>query len=137
MVRRAYEQSMRKLSSSRPGIAALLPVVLVVAGGCGSSSAGGSSSAATAARGGSNGKVVKETIADYAFAPATLTVTAGTTVSWTNRDNTPHTATASNSSFDTGAIDPGQTRQVTFTKPGTYTFICSFHPFMHGTIIVK
>jgi plastocyanin len=135
VTRHAYQESMRKLHRDRRGIASILAAMSLLGVGCGSS--GPSSSSSASASGGGNGKVVKDTISNYTFAPATLTVTARTTIAWTNKDSTPHTATASSSSFDTGAIDSGQTKEVTLTKPGTYTFVCSFHPFMHGTIIVK
>jgi plastocyanin len=74
-------------------------------------------------------------IADFAFGPAEITIAVGGTVTWTNTDNQAHTATSSGN-FDTGAIDPGATASVTFDEPGTFTYICSFHPFMTGTITV-
>ena len=74
-------------------------------------------------------------IADFAFGPAEITIAAGGTVTWTNTDNQAHTATSSGN-FDTGAIDPDATASVTFDEPGTFTYICSFHPFMTGTITV-
>jgi plastocyanin len=74
-------------------------------------------------------------IADFAFGPAEITIAAGGTVTWTNTDNQAHTATSSGN-FDTGAIDPDATASVTFDEPGTYTYICSFHPFMTGTVTV-
>jgi hypothetical protein len=64
--------------------------------------------------------------------------TPGTTVAWTNKDATEHTATAdSGPSFDTGAIQQGQMRTITFTKPGTYAYHCGFHPFMTATVVVR
>jgi plastocyanin len=75
-------------------------------------------------------------IKGFAFNPATITVPAGTTVTWTNQDSAPHTATADDTSFDTGRLDPGKSGSVTFDKPGTYTYTCTFHPNMKGTIVV-
>ena len=69
------------------------------------------------------------------FGPAEITIAAGGTVTWTNTDNQAHTATSSGN-FDTGAIDPDATASVTFDETGTFTYICSFHPFMTGTITV-
>ena len=74
-------------------------------------------------------------IADFAFGPAEITIAAGGTVTWTNTDNQAHTATSSGN-FDTGSIGPDATASVTFDEPGTFTYICSFHPFMTGTITV-
>ncbi len=83
------------------------------------------------------GTTTAVTIQGYAFAPATLRVRSGTRVSFTNRDNDHHTATAMpGSGFDTGTLSQGQTRTVTLSKPGTYSYICEFHAFMHGTIVV-
>jgi len=74
-------------------------------------------------------------IADFAFGPAEITIAAGGTVTWTNTDNQAHTATSSGN-FDTGSIDPDGTASVTFDEPGTFTYICSFHPFMTATVTV-
>ena len=75
-------------------------------------------------------------VSDYAFEPAKLTVTAGTRVSFTNHDNTAHTATANSGAFGTGTIEPGKSRTVTLRRPGTYPYHCIFHAFMTGTITV-
>ena len=76
------------------------------------------------------------TIQDFAFDAPTLEITAGTTVTWTNNDSAPHTATADDGSFDTGAIDSGASASVTFDTPGTFTYVCAFHPNMTATIVV-
>lgn len=77
------------------------------------------------------------TIQGYAFAPAALRVRPGTRVRFINRDSSNHTATAmGGTSFDTGTLGQGQARTVTVSKPGTYSYICQFHAFMHGTIVV-
>jgi len=74
-------------------------------------------------------------IADFAFGPTDVTVAVGGTVTWTNTDDQAHTATSSGN-FDTGSIAAGASASVTFDEPGTFTYICSFHPFMTATITV-
>ncbi len=77
------------------------------------------------------------TIQNFQFAPATVTVPAGTTVTWTNRDDDTHTVTERNKRFSSKVLDPGQTFSYTFTTPGTYTYYCAIHPHMTATVIVK
>ena len=60
----------------------------------------------------------------------------GDTVTWTNTGTQPHTATAYSNSFNTGVLSHGQSASHTFTTPGTFTYFCQVHPFMHGTIVV-
>jgi plastocyanin len=76
------------------------------------------------------------TIVDFKFGPRATTVHAGDTITWTNDGPSPHSATANNGSFDTGILSRGQSGSHTFTTPGTYTYFCKVHPFMHGTIVV-
>jgi len=111
-------------------------LVIVLSGGSSGPSAG-TSPASTAISGGTSKKVTVD-ISMFAFHPATVTVAPGTTVAFHNLDTTEHTATSNDgTSFDTTAIQHGQTKMVTLTKPGTYGYHCAFHPFMTGTIIVK
>ncbi len=72
------------------------------------------------------------------FSPPTITVVVGVnnTVRWTNNDTAPHTVTASDHSFDSGNLNPGDTWTYTFNTPGTYTYVCTYHPWMKGTVIV-
>jgi LPXTG-motif cell wall-anchored protein len=77
------------------------------------------------------------TISDFQFAPASLTVNVGDTVTWTNNGPTPHSATSSSGVFDTGIMDAGQSGSHTFTEAGTFAYICTPHPNMHGTIVVQ
>jgi len=101
-------------------------------------SAPASSAASTApgtSTGGGGGNAV--TIQNFSFGPATLEVPVGTTVTWTNKDSTNHTATADDGSFDSKAISTGQTFTQTFTTAGTFTYHCSIHTTMTGTITVK
>jgi plastocyanin len=98
---------------------------------CGSSSSGGGPAPAA------NGHSV--VIKGFKFVPATLTVRVGTKVTFTQEDSTPHTVSGSgNSAFlNSAALNKGQSYTVTFSKAGTYHYICSIHPTMHGTVIVK
>jgi plastocyanin len=77
-----------------------------------------------------------DTISDFKFTPGTITIHVGDTVSWTNNGPTNHTATANDGSFNTGTLKKGQSASHTFTKAGTFAYICEIHPFMKGTIVV-
>jgi plastocyanin len=90
----------------------------------------------TPSRGVATGATAHLTIANYAFAPPSLTVRAGTTITVTNTDATAHTATARSGAFDTGTLEPGHTVRFTLHRPGVYTYYCQFHAFMTGTITV-
>jgi len=73
-----------------------------------------------------------------AFDPATLTVSVGTTVTWTNEDSVPHTITSdSGSEIGSPQLSTGQTYSHTFNTAGTYAYHCSIHTFMKGTVIVQ
>jgi plastocyanin len=76
-------------------------------------------------------------IKNDAFLPATLTITAGETVTFTNADDDAHTVTSTNGSFDSKGLDTNGQWRHTFAKPGTYAYFCQLHPFMKGTIVVK
>jgi plastocyanin len=78
------------------------------------------------------------TIKSFAFHPGTISISVGDTVSWTNQDSVSggHTATANDGSFNTGVLNQGQSASHTFTKAGTFAYICAIHPFMKGTIVV-
>lgn len=73
----------------------------------------------------------------FAFNPATLTVSVGTTVTWTNSDSTTHTITSDTGAFDSGNVPVGQTYTHTFGQAGTFSYHCSIHTNMKGTIIVQ
>ncbi len=72
----------------------------------------------------------------FAFKPETLTVRVGTRVTFTNHDQTAHTATALNGTFGTGSINPGKSATIVLKRAGTYSYHCLFHEFMTGTIKV-
>lgn len=75
-------------------------------------------------------------IVQFAFVAASLDVPAGTRITWTNDDPTPHTVTADGGTFDSKQLDPGATFAVLFDKPGTFTYHCDIHPTMVGTVVV-
>lgn len=77
------------------------------------------------------------TIKDFMFAPVTLTVKAGTLVTWVNRDDEPHTIFSDTGLFRSGALDTGGDFHFKFEQPGTYHYLCTIHPHMVGTIIVE
>ncbi|NJD77555.1 MAG: plastocyanin [Candidatus Methanoperedens sp.] len=82
-------------------------------------------------------QTVSVEIKDFKFNPATLNITRGTTVTWTQRDSAPHTVTAtSGESFDSGSLNQGQTYSYTFDRTGTFVYGCTIHPTMSGTIRV-
>jgi plastocyanin len=76
-------------------------------------------------------------IADSAFSPATMTISVGDTVTWTNADGRPHTVTSDGGAFDSGNLDEGQAFSFTFSEPGTYTYHCNYHGEMQATIVVE
>ena len=76
-------------------------------------------------------------IENFSFVPATLTVKAGTKVTWVNRDDVPHTATDTEKRFNSKALDTDDQFAFTFSEPGTYNYFCALHPKMTGQIIVK
>src|SRR4051812_33729111 len=75
-------------------------------------------------------------IKDFSFGPSSTTVQAGDTVTWVNNGPTDHTATASNGSFATGTLKKGQGGSLTCNSAGPFSYICSLHPFMKGTVVV-
>jgi plastocyanin len=80
--------------------------------------------------------VVPVTIDNFVFGPQKLTVKAGTTVTWTNRDDIPHTVAAIGK-FKSKVMDTDESYSFTFTTPGEYEYFCSLHPHMTGTIVVE
>lgn len=118
---------------------AILAVVVVLAGG-----------ALIAFYGGGYGPVPTDNqapvgtnqvnIQNLAYSPANITVNSGSTVTWTNNDSVDHTVTSQageNYSFDSGIISPDGTYQYTFDNVGTYSYYCTVHPYMTGTVIVQ
>lgn len=77
------------------------------------------------------------TIQSFKFNPQDLTINVGDTVSWTNKDTAAHTATASDKSFDSGKLDTDQSFSFTFSKAGSFSYVCAFHDRMTATIVVQ
>jgi plastocyanin len=75
-------------------------------------------------------------IDNFVFGPTALKVKAGTTVTWVNRDDIPHTVVADDKSFKSRVLDTDEQFSFTFTKPGEYGYFCSLHPHMTGKVIV-
>jgi len=150
------------LKRALPSVVVSLVAVVVLAG-CGKiansygtpgSSGGGGASTPMPTMPSGSGTVTPATgttvnIQNFAFTPQTLTVEAGTKVTWTNNDTTVHNVTSTNgpglnaattSLFSSGSLNGGQSFSYTFTKPGTYYYDCTIHASMatmHATVIVK
>jgi amicyanin len=76
-------------------------------------------------------------IDNFSFGPTELTVSAGTTVTWINRDDIPHTVVSTDKVFKSKVLDTDDKFSFTFSKPGTYPYFCSIHPKMTGKVIVQ
>ena len=76
-------------------------------------------------------------IENFAFSPASLTVAAGTRVTWVNRDTAPHTATDTDKRFNSGALDTGDEFSFVFKDKGDYAYYCALHPQMKGRVKIK
>src|SRR6185369_5083449 len=76
-------------------------------------------------------------IKDFAFSPSALTIAPGTTVTWVNEDETPHTIADNGKAFRSAALDTDERFSHIFTQPGEFTYYCTMHPMMVGKIIVK
>jgi plastocyanin len=150
-----------RIQAALPAMAMLLLIIL--AGGCGNAPGGTDKAAAPptqekqamhspSPRHGAqaehmptSAKAVPKPVAnqvvidDFAFNPPTLTVAAGTKVTWVNRDDVPHTATstAKPRAFHSGTLDTDDKFSHVFTQRGTYEYFCAVHPKMTGKVIVK
>ena len=107
------------------GVAGLLAAAIPAIG------AGGVATVAAATR------ATTVEIVNFAFAPKDLTVTAGTTVTWKNADDSPHRIADINGAYASAALDTEDSFSHTFAVPGVYKYFCSIHPYMKGTIAVK
>jgi len=77
------------------------------------------------------------TIKSFAFVPADITIAAGDSITFTNEDGAPHTATDDNGAFDTDRLNKGQAATLTFASAGAFSYFCKFHPNMKGTITIS
>jgi len=114
-------------------VGAVLIIVLTKDPSSGDSTSASAPSSSTPSAGGGD---VKINISDFKFKPDTVTVKAGSSITWVNEDSAPHTATAQDG-FDTGTLKKGDSKAVTVSKPGTFSYVCQFHAFMTGTVVVK
>ena len=80
---------------------------------------------------------VEVKVDNFSFGPATLTVAVGTTVTWTNRDDIPHTIVSTDKAFKSKVLDTDEKFSFTFSKAGTYPYFCSIHPKMTGSVVVQ
>ena len=80
---------------------------------------------------------VEVKIDNFTFAPQRLVVKAGTTITWINDDDIPHTVASSTKLFKSNALDTKDKFSFTFTTPGAYEYFCSLHPHMTGAIVVE
>jgi len=134
-------------------ILALAGLTLVGAAGCGDSDSDSTTTAETVTQAESGAGAVdtganapapsgdavraeKVAIADFAYDPDPVTIEEGGKVIWQNEDSVAHTATAEDGSFDTGSIAEGKIASEAFKQPGTYAYVCSIHPQMHGSVEV-
>jgi plastocyanin len=76
-------------------------------------------------------------VKNFMFAPTSMAVKAGATVTWINMDQEPHTVMSSDGLFRSGALDTGDSFSFKFDKPGTYQYVCTIHPRMVGTVVVE
>jgi plastocyanin len=76
-------------------------------------------------------------IDNFVFGPQTITVPVGATVTWTNKDDIPHTSVSTEGVFKSKVLDTDEKFSYTFTKPGTYPYYCTIHPKMTGKVVVQ
>jgi plastocyanin len=126
---------MRSLALLSRPLATLVLAAAVAACSTGSSASPSAATTSGSSGGGTSGNAVE--IKGFAFAPASLTVSVGSTVTWTNQDSPAHTVTADDASFDSKQISNGASFKQTFAKAGTFTYHCAIHTSMKGTIVVQ
>jgi len=117
-------------------------VLLFVCAACGGSSYGSSSTPTTPSSPTASGTPVAivagaSTLTTTAYAPNPVTVSVGGSVTWTNNDTTPHTSVGNTGGWNSGTIAPGGKYTTTFSSAGTFTYHCSLHPGMTGTVTVQ
>jgi plastocyanin len=116
--------------SVRTMLAAALLGALVAA-------AAGAASGGAADAGAADEKTIEVSAKGFMFAPATITVKAGTTVTWVNLDQEPHTVFSDAGLFRSSALDTKDRFSFKFEKAGTYHYLCTIHPRMLGTVVVE
>ena len=92
---------------------------------------------AVAAQAQSAADLIEVRIDNFSFGPIEVTVPAGTTVTWTNHDDIPHTVVSTDKVFKSKVLDTDEKFSFTFSTPGTYPYFCSIHPKMTGKVVVR
>ena len=105
----------------------MIAAVLLIAG----------SSIATASAQQAPAKTMEVKIDNFSFGPGAVTVAMGTTITWTNRDDIPHTVVSTDGVFKSKVLDTDEKFSFTFSKAGTYPYFCSIHPKMTGKVVVQ
>jgi plastocyanin len=133
---------MKKLTGSKSRfliVAVLLFSIITISDSCSKNSMAnmyGTNNSGTS--GGSGGPGTNEVwIQGMAFSPATITVTVGTTITWTNKDGVAHTVTSNTNIFNSGNIASNGTFTYTFATAGTYSYYCAIHPGMIANVVVN
>lgn len=119
-----------------PGFVATLGLAVALVGAACNSTTTPAPSTGAGASAGSGGSGSAVAIVDFAFNPTTLSVKAGTSVTWTNTGSAAHTVTADDGSFDSGTVSGGATFTQAFATAGTFTYHCKIHSSMKATITV-
>jgi plastocyanin len=122
------------------GILLIVGTMMVIAGGCGGSGTNTDTTAPNDNVTSTQGEApmsASVTIENFEFKPPTITISKGGTITWTNKDTALHTATADGGDFDTSDIAQNESVALTFEESGTFSYICTYHPNMKGTVIVK
>jgi amicyanin len=116
-----------------------LPALILTFGLGAAALAGAGAVLTTAAHAAPDGPTVGPTVGidNFTFSPPTITVAAGQTVTWVNRDDIPHTVVATDKAFKSHVMDTDEKFSFTFTRPGEYAYFCSLHPHMVGKVVVK
>lgn len=118
------------------GITVLI-AILSISNSC-SKSSYNSMTGITGGTGGTGGPGVNEVfIQGMAFSPSTITVAAGTTITWTNKDAVAHTVTSTSGLFDSGSVGTNGTYSHTFSTAGTFAYYCKVHPSMTASVVVN
>jgi plastocyanin len=132
---------MKNLNGSKIRIlasVAILSVIIMVSNSCNKSTAYNTPTGGTGGTGGAGGPGANEVfIEGMAFNPATITVTAGTTITWTNKDAVAHTVTSKPALFNSGSIATNGTYSYTFATAGTFSYYCAIHPTMTASVKVN
>jgi amicyanin len=115
----------------------LVLIFTLAAVSCGTAATPAATLTATTTAASTNGATAAVVIENYLYSPETLTVKAGTTVTWTNKDSVSHTVTTKATLFDSGLLGKDKSYSYTFTQKGSYEYYCIPHPYMVGKVIVE